>query len=1427
MNNRDNTLIDMTQENDFEANKRKGSCDTTIKEDTFVETGDFGEVTGNINVEDAIEKYDNLKKELSRISQISSASGKGLENVSDDDEFDLNEYLHNMHSRKNEAGHQPKHLGVIWRDLSVEGLAPDAHTIPTISSGILHIFQFWKYFGIGVKNKTQVILKPFSGFAKDGELVLVLGRPGSGCTTLLKIIANIRSSFTTVNGTVNYGGIDHATFSKRFLGQTCYNSEEDQHYPTLTTKQTLKFALRTKTPGTRLPNETKKEFINKILYLMGNMLGLTKQMNTMIGNAFVRGLSGGERKRLSIAEQMTTQSTINCWDCSTRGLDAASALDFVKSLRIMTDIFQKTTVATLYQASEKVYHLFDKVILLDDGYCLYFGPVSKAKDYFQQMGFHCPPRKSTPDFLTSLCNPLEREIRSGFENAIPMFASEFQERFTQSTVYKEIMVELDQFEELFERENPSHSFKNAMDEEHEKYAFNSSPYTASFLQQVVALTIRQYQLQIKDHQAIISRYGSILIQALVLGSVFYQLPLDSTGAAARTGIMYFVLVFCTLVSQTELVNFLTGRPILEKHKQFALYRPSAFYIAQIIMDIPFSTAQVFIFINMTMNAFFRFFGAITTSVFLCSQASGVVFLCCFIYCGYLVPYETIHPWFVWFYWINPLSYAYNALVINEMHGQSYSCEGPGNAVPYGPEYNNWNFKVCIMKGGNPGENFVLGDNYLAKSLNFYPQSTWVPNFVAIIGLFLVMGITTALAIEFMPAAKSGTLTKLYLRGKAPKRRTKVEEEARNRKQSSITEQINVVSDGTIFSWQDVNYMVPSKRDGSELHLLNGISGIVKPGHLTALMGSSGAGKTTLLDVLARRKTMGKVDGRFYLNGEDLINDFERITGYCEQMDIHHPISTVREALQFSANLRQPVEVSQEDKYAYVEQIIQLLEMGDIADAQVGDIESGYGISIEERKRLTIAIELVGKPHILFLDEPTSGLDAQSSFNIIRFIRKLADSGWPVLCTIHQPSSILFEHFDHLLLLVRGGCTAYYGEIGKDASTMISYFERNGGPVCSPDANPAEYILEVVGGGTSGKIKRDWGEIWNQSPEAEKLKSSLEYIHQMADHSPQRKALTYSTPMLTQLYYVHKRMVIGYWRSPEYNFGRFVTIMAISLVSGFSFWKLSDSIIDAKNRMFLMYLCFIIAYIVIFLAQPKFMSERIYFRREYASRYYGWIPFTLSIIVVEIPYLLFFSTSLLCGIYWTAGLSNTPDAVGYFYLMIFFFIFWAVTLGFLLAAVTENPTLASILNPLLNSPFFVVAGLMQPVDAMPLFWSSWFYWLNPIHYFVEGLSVNELQHIIITCSESDLVRFSPPPGRSCGEYTRSFFTSGASGYIDNPDSVQPETCAYCEFSTGEELYSTFDWSESNRWRNLGVIVAFFIFNMFCLAGTVYWKRKAKR
>ncbi|KAG0937676.1 hypothetical protein G6F57_007352 [Rhizopus arrhizus] len=1430
------------------ASAESGAVTVTEREYGCLDT--FGETEENqVNIRDAKNEYEELSKELSRKSHRTSAS-KAEQGQADQEDFDLSEFLRGMHREEQQNGHKRKNLGVSWKDLRVEGLGADAYTIPTVFSYVMNFVAFWRLFQSKKNCSTKVILQGLTGCCRDGEMLLVLGRPGAGCTSFLKVIANMRDSYTHIGGEVSYGGIDPETFSRKYQGQVCYNEEEDQHYPTLTTKQTLEFALRTKTPGKRIPGESKTEFVDRILYLLGSMLGLTKQMNTMVGNAFVRGLSGGERKRLSIAEQITTRSTINCWDCSTRGLDAASALDYVKSLRIMTDIFKTTTIATLYQASNSIFSVFDKLLLLDEGHVMYFGPVGQAKQYFEDMGFYCAPRKSIPDFLTGLCNPLERQVKPGFEHLAPSHASEFQKRYYESDIYQQMLKDFEEYEDEVQEINKSKEFEDAIKEEHQKRASKKNPYIASFYQQVKALTIRQHRLLIKDREALISRYGTILIQSLITSSCFYLLPLTGSGAFSRGGALFFLVIYNTFMSQSELVRFLTGRPILEKHKQYALYRPSAFYLAQVIMDIPYNFAQVFIyeiisyfmmglnlsagkfftsfvtlfFLAMCMNGFFRFFGSITSSFFLATQVTGVVLIAFTSYTGYTIPFKKMHPWLSWIYYINPITYTYKALISNEMAGQIYSCEGAGNAAPSGPGYDDWRYKVCTMQGGVPGESFVRGDAYLLDALDYDPSQIWAPDFLVVLAFFLFFTALTALSMEYIKLKKSASLTKLYLPGKAPKPRTPEEEDARRRKQNEVTENMDSVSTGTTFSWHNVDYTVPVK--GGELQLLNHVSGIVKPGHLTALMGSSGAGKTTLLDVLARRKTIGVVQGNVFLNGEALMNDFERITGYCEQMDIHQPMVTVRESLYFSAQLRQPAEVPTEEKRAYVEQIIQLLEMDDIADAQVGEVESGYGISVEERKRLTIAMELVGKPQLLFLDEPTSGLDAQSSYNIIRFIRKLADAGWPVLCTIHQPSSILFEHFDHLLLLVRGGRTAYYGEIGKDARTMIDYFESNGGPKCSPDANPAEYILEVVGAGTAGKVTRDWAEIWEGSKEAKALEDELSAIDANAIKQPTRVAHTYSVPFWTQFRLVFGRMSLAYWRSPDYNIGRFINIAFTALLTGFTFWKLGDSSSDMMNKVFAFFATFIMAFTMVILAQPKFMTERTFFRKEYASRYYSWVTWGLSAILVEIPYVLFFAAIFMFGFYWTVGMKNTPEACGYFYITYAVMISWAVTLGFVIAAIAELPTMAAVLNPLALTILILFCGMLQFPKNLPKFWSSWMYWVDPFHYYVEGLIVNELADFKVVCKEEDLLRFTPPPGQTCGEYTQNFFAYGATGYIANPDAT--DQCGYCTYESGKEFYETnMGWNAINKWRNLGVLIAFFIFNILLFLVLVYFKRKPRR
>jgi ABC-type multidrug transport system ATPase subunit/ABC-type multidrug transport system permease subunit len=821
-----------------------------------------------------------------------------------------------------------------------------------------------------------------------------------------------------------------------------------------------------------------------------------------------------------------------------------------------------------------------------------------------------------------------------------------------------------------------------------------------------------------------------------------------------------------------------------------------------------------------MNGFFRFWGAVSPNFFTASQLSSILLIAALVYSGYQIPYVKMHPWLMWIYWINPLAYGYKALISNELTGMEFSCEGAGS-VPYGPSYTNDAYKTCSLAGATPGANSVLGDSYLHYAYGYETWQRWI-DFVAVILFFIFFTVLTALAMEYVDLQKEGSVTKVFKAGKAPKEMD--ESKALEQTATENDEEMEAVTTGTTFSWHHIDYTVPVK--GGELRLLNDIGGIVKPGHLTALMGSSGAGKTTLLDVLAQRKTIGKVEGRIYLNGEPLGPDFERTTGYCEQMDVHNPNATVREALKFSAYLRQPADVPKEEKDAYVEQIIRLMEMEKIADALVGDLEAGIGISVEERKRLTIATELVGKPKLLFLDEPTSGLDAQSSYNIVRFIRKLADAGWPVLCTIHQPSATLFEHFDHLVLLVRGGKTAYFGEIGKDASTMINYFERNGGPKCSPNANPAEYILECVGAGTAGKATKDWSEVWSSSPEAKALEEELEQIHQTIDPNQKNNSTPYSLSFFQQFWLVYKRMNVSWWRCPTYNMGRLFNVCFIGLLSGFSFWKLGNTPSDMQNRMFSVFTTLLMSNALIILAQPRFMQERTWFRREYASRYYGWAPFALSCILVEIPYLIFFSTIFLFCFYWTAGLMNTSDRVGFFYIHFIVFLFYSVSLGFTIAAFSSTPPMAAVINPFFTSILILFAGIMQPPSAMPRFWSSWMYWVDPYHYLIEGLVVNVMDSIPVVCDASEFVKIPIPDGTTCGDYMADFFNAGGNGYVE--DNGATGSCNYCSYKYGNEFYETrIGWNFSNRWRDFGILCAYCVFNVFAFMFFVFLFRKAKR
>lgn len=389
---------------------------------------------------------------------------------------------------------------------------------------------------------------------------------------------------------------------------------------------------------------------------------------------------------------------------------------------------------------------------------------------------------------------------------------------------------------------------------------------------------------------------------------------------------------------------------------------------------------------------------------------------------------------------------------------------------------------------------------------------------------------------------------------------------------------------------------------------------------------------------------------------------------------------MREALRFSAYLRQPFAVPEVEKDAYVEEVLSLLELEDLADAVIGD--SIVGLSVEERKRVTIGVELAAKPELLlFLDEPTSGLDSQAAFNIVRFLKKLAAHGQCILCTIHQPNATLFEKFDRLLLLQRGGETVYFGEIGKDSCTLLEYFKKNGA-VAGADENPAEFMLEAIGAGSTRAIGgHDWGKVWAASPEFVQIKKDIEVIKVNAkDDEIKTGTQEYATPLTYQIKAVLHRNNLIWWRSPDYDFTRLFNHFIAGSLAGIAFWQVGNTVEDLQNRVFVLFMATILPALIISQVEPRWDLSRTVFIREASGKMYSVWAFVIAMVLVEIPYSILCAVVYFVTFYYPVGFQSTASRAGLQFLYILVAEFFAVTLGQMMAAATPNPFIAVLLNP---------------------------------------------------------------------------------------------------------------------------------------------------
>jgi len=1235
-------------------------------------------------------------------------------------------------------------------------------------------------------------------------------------------------------------------------GEAIYTAEVDTHFPQLSVGDTLTFAARARAPRHMPDGIPKSLFSNHLRDVVMALFGISHTVNTRVGNEYIRGVSGGERKRVTIAEATLSGAPLQCWDNSTRGLDSANAIEFCRTLRLQSDLFGSTAVVSIYQSPQSAYDLFDKVAVLYEGRQIFFGRADEAKQYFVDLGFDCPARATTPDFLTSMTSPLERYVRPGFEGKAPRTPDEFAAAWRNSTNYKALQDEIEEYKVSHPIDGPdAEAFRASKKAQQAKGQREKSPFTLSFVQQVQLCLWRGFRRLMGDPSLTIGALIGNFIMCLVIASVFFNLQLTTASFFQRGALLFFACLMNAFASALEILTLYAQRPIVEKHARYALYHPSAEAVASMICDLPYKVANCIVFnvtlyfmtnlrrepgpffffllisfvTVMTMSMMFRTIASASRTLSQAMVPAAIIILALVIFTGFAIPLDYMLPWCRWLNYIDPVAYAFEALMVNEFHGRQYQCTGyvPSPEIPLYANASSAN-RVCSAVGSVAGLDYVLGDDYIQSGFSYSASHKWRD--FGLILVFLVVFLSFYLfAAENVAAKKSKGEVLVFRRGHKPAAFKEQKGDAESGGYNSGRLAVNHgATDGnssdkeggvlrgttSVFHWNNVCYEVDIKKETRQI--LNNVDGWVKPGTLTALMGVSGAGKTTLLDCLAERTSMGVITGEMLVDGHHRDASFQRKTGYVQQQDLHLQTTTVREALNFSALLRQPDHVPRTEKLAYVDEVIKLLDMEEYADAIIG--VPGEGLNVEQRKRLTIGVELAAKPPLLlFVDEPTSGLDSQTSWAILDLLEKLTKSGQAILCTIHQPSAMLFQRFDRLLFLAKGGRTVYFGDIGNESKTMTAYFERISGVSCPPEANPAEWMLQVIGAAPGSHTDVDWFEAWRESPEyagvqaeLQRLKADAKEVTALDDDKGSFRE--FAAPFHKQLIEVTGRVFQQYWRTPSYIYSKLALGVLVALFIGFIFFDAPNSIQGLQNQMFAIFNIFTVFGQLVQQTMPHFVIQRsLYEVRERPSKVYGWKVFMLSQIIVELPWNVLLAALMYFSWYYPVGLQNNAIAADQvvergalmFLLMVTFLLFTCTFTDLMIAGFETAEAGGNIAN-LLFTLCLIFCGVLANPDTLPRFW-IFMYRVSPFTYLASAMLSTAVANTEVVCAKNEYLHFAPPNGTTCEDYLGPYMQL-AGGYLQ--DKLSAVECSFCPIDNTNAFLAGAKASYEDRWFNFGYV-----------------------
>eukprot|EP01135_Chromosphaera_perkinsii_P006886 Nk52_evm41s621 gene=Nk52_evmTU41s621 len=603
--------------------------------------------------------------------------------------------------------------------------------------------------------------------------------------------------------------------------------------------------------------------------------------------------------------------------------------------------------------------------------------------------------------------------------------------------------------------------------------------------------------------------------------------------------------------------------------------------------------------------------------------------------------------------------------------------------------------------------------------------------------------------------------------------------------------------GALLAWKDVTYSVTVK-GGEKKTLLSNVSGLVQPGEMLAVMGPSGAGKSTMLDSLAARINLDNIEGSITLNGRDIDSKLKHILSYVAQDDALIGSLTVREAIEYSAKLKSPPSVSAAERKANVDSIIEILGLQRVADSRIGNAVF-RGISGGERRRVSVAVEIVTKPKLIFLDEPTSGLDSAASYHVVQGLKDFAKKmGCTIIATIHQPSSSTFELFDKLMLLAYGR-TVYFG----DREKATSYFAAKG-YTCPEFENPAEYFVNIMNADFSNdkdktmKVISDLQDSFDASEEKVALAKMVEcaqgrgtgcseLVQSCLALGTNETPSTYANNLAKQTYILSSRAFVNAYRNVLMFWIRVAMYIMMAILMGTVWFKIGtnqDALQDRFSAHFfaIAFLCFMSV-----AAIPAFIEDKLVFERERANGAYSTLAYVVSNTIVSLPFVFITALAFSAIAYPLMDLHSGADHFFTYLAVLFLSLYVAESMVVFISSVIPIFVAALAIAAFANGFFMVVQGFFVKKDNIPNYW-IWGNYISYQTYGFQALVKNDFPGLLFKC------------GQTCSI----------------PSTLNPL------YFTGDDVLVQYDYEDVKVWEQIIILVAMVVIYRFLFYLTLVFK-----